>query len=218
MARLSGTQGLDIRTIRQLFSRRPGEAPRVSPTKSRRAEGLSTRRRLDGMSIKGPAEARVVEGKKGWRTSSHAHGKPCFSGTSTCQRIPRTRTDGSRRCSVRPTSVCTPTRDSPGTNPQSRRSLFPRVPHPEKHHMLSPANNRSIRRRPERLCAGVIAGETKATNRRRIRASDGHLCVHTIGSFGLLVLGHSFHVPQPKSARMHTGKTGAFISRHAAAQ
>ena len=173
MARLSGTQGLDIRTIRQLFSRRPGEAPRVSPTKSRRAEGLSTRRRLDGMSIKGPAEARVVEGKKGWRTSSHAHGKPCFSGTSTCQRIPRTRTDGSRRCSVRPTSVCTPTRDSPGTNPQSRRSLFPRVPHPEKHLMLSSAKRPSYPETTGVIPRWVIAGENRTINRRRILATNG---------------------------------------------
>ena len=108
-------------------------------------------------------------------------------------------------------------RQDPDTNPQSRRSLFPRVPHPEKHHMLSPANDRSTRRRLERFRARVIAGETKATNRRRIRAADRHLCVHTVGSFGLLVLGHSFHVPQPKSARMRTGKTGAFVSMNAAA-
>jgi len=84
--------------------------------------------------------------------------------------------------------------------------------------MLAPTDNQSISRQHERICAGVIAVETKATNRRQIRTADGHLCVHTIGSFGLLVLGHSFHVPQLKSARMRTGKTGIFISRHAAAQ
>jgi len=170
------------------------------------------------MSIKGPTEAPAVVRTKGWRTSSHTNEKPCFSGTRTHRRIPWTRTDGSRRCSVRHTSVCKPRRDSPGTNPKSRRSLFPRVPHPENHHMLSPTSDRSTWRRPKRFRAGVIAGETKATNRRRIRAADGHLCVHTIGSFGLFVLGHSFHVPQPKPARMRTGKTGAFVSRHVAAQ
>jgi len=35
---------------------------------------------------------------------------------------------------------------------------------------------------------------------------NGHLCVHTNGSFGLLGLGHSFHVPQPGIARMCTVK------------
>ena len=40
MARLSGTKGLDGRTLRQLFSRRSGEAPRVSPKEPRRSEGL----------------------------------------------------------------------------------------------------------------------------------------------------------------------------------
>ena len=170
------------------------------------------------MSIKGPAEARAVVRMKGWRTSSHANEKPCFSGKRTRRWIPRTRTDGSRRCSVRQTSVCTPTRDSPGTNPKSRRSLFPCVPHPKKHHMLSAANDRSTRRRPQRFRTGVIAWDMKATNRQRIRVADRHLCVHTIGLFGLFVLGHSFYVPQPKSARMRTGKTGTFVSRHAAAE
>ena len=41
-----------------------------------------------------------------------------------------------------------------------------------------------------------MAVEDEPTNRWRILAADGHLCVHTIGSFGLLGLGHSFHVPQ----------------------
>jgi len=53
--------------------------------------------------------------------------------------------------------------------------------------------------------------EDEPTNRWRILAADGHLCVHTIGSFGLLGLGHSFHVPQPKIDRMRTGKTGSFV-------
>jgi len=53
--------------------------------------------------------------------------------------------------------------------------------------------------------------EDEPTNRRRTLAANGHLCVHTIGSFGLLGLGHSFHVPQPKADRMRTGKTGTFV-------
>ena len=48
--------------------------------------------------------------------------------------------------------------------------------------------------------------EDEPTDRRRILTADGHLCVHTIGSFGLLGLGHSFHVPQPKVDRMRTEK------------
>jgi len=79
-------------------------------------------------------------------------------------------------------------------------------------------NDRSSQRWPERLRAGVIARENETTNRRRILTADGHLCVHTIGSFGLFGLGHSFHVPQPEVDRMRTGKTGAFVSMNAAAR
>jgi len=57
----------------------------------------------------------------------------------------------------------------------------------------------------------IMAGEDEPTNRRRILAADGHLCVHTIGSFGLHGLGLSFHLPQPKVDRLHTGKTGTFV-------
>jgi len=57
----------------------------------------------------------------------------------------------------------------------------------------------------------IMAVEDEPTNRRRILAANGHLCVHTIGSFGLLGLGHSFHVPQPKVDRLRTGKTGTFV-------
>jgi len=53
--------------------------------------------------------------------------------------------------------------------------------------------------------------EDEPTDRRRILTADGHLCVHTIGSFGLLGLGHSFHVPQLKVDRMRTEKTGTFV-------
>jgi len=48
-------------------------------------------------------------------------------------------------------------------------------------------------------------------NRRQTLAAHGYLCVHTIGSFGLLGLGHSFHVPQPEVDRMRTGKTGTLV-------
>jgi len=60
--------------------------------------------------------------------------------------------------------------------------------------------------------------ENGTTNRRRTLATDGHLCVHTIGSSGLFGLGHSFHIPQPEFARMRTGKTGAFVSTETAAR
>jgi len=53
--------------------------------------------------------------------------------------------------------------------------------------------------------------EDGPTSRRRTLAANGHLCVHTIGSFSLLGLGHSFHVPQPKVDRMRTGKTGTLV-------
>jgi len=56
------------------------------------------------------------------------------------------------------------------------------------------------------------------TSRRRTLATNGHLCVHTIGSFGLLGLGHSFHVPQPKVDRMRTGKTDTLVFTNTAAR
>jgi len=68
MARLSRTQRLDGRTIRQLFSRRSGETPRVSPTKSRRADGLPAHRGLDQF-YRGPGGS----GLKGRRTSVPKH-------------------------------------------------------------------------------------------------------------------------------------------------
>ena len=55
-------------------------------------------------------------------------------------------------------------------------------------------------------------------NRWRTLAADRHLCVHTIGSFGLLGLGHSFHVPQLKVDRMRTGKTGTLVFTNTAAR
>jgi len=84
--------------------------------------------------------------------------------------------------------------------------------------MLPSTSARLSQRRTNELRAGVIALEDEPTNRRRILAADGHLCVHTIGSFGLLGLGHSVHVPQPKIDRMCTGKTGAFVFMDTAAR
>ena len=49
-------------------------------------------------------------------------------------------------------------------------------------------------------------------DRRRILATNGHLCVHTIGSFGLLGLGHSFHVPKPGITRLRTVKPAPLSS------
>jgi len=63
-----------------------------------------------------------------------------------------------------------------------------------------------------------MAVEDEPTDRQRILAADGHLCVHTIGSFGLLGLGHSFHVPQLKVDRLRTEKTGAFVFTNTAAR
>jgi len=68
------------------------------------------------------------------------------------------------------------------------------------------------------LRAGVIAVENETTNRRRILTTNGHLCVHTIGSFSLLGLGHSFYVPQPKVDRIRTGQTGDFVFMNMAAR
>ena len=65
MARLSGTQGLDGRTIRQLFSMRLGETPGISPTKSRHTEGLPAHRELDQFH-RGPGSS----GLKRQRTSA----------------------------------------------------------------------------------------------------------------------------------------------------
>jgi len=83
---------------------------------------------------------------------------------------------------------------------------------------MLPSTSARLSQRRTKLRARVIAVEVEPTNRRRILAADGHLCVHTIGSFSLLGLGHSLHVPQPKIDRMRTGKTGAFIFMNTAAR
>jgi len=66
--------------------------------------------------------------------------------------------------------------------------------------------------------AQITTVEDELTNRRWTLATNGHLCVHTIGSFGLLGLGHSFYVTQPKVDRMRTGKTGTLVFTNTAAQ
>ena len=89
---------------------------------------------------------------------------------------------------------------------QTQKSLIcscPRVP--------NTANDKPTPRR-------IMTVEDEPTNRQRILAADGHLCVHTIGSFSLLGLGHSFHVPQPKVDRLRTGKTGTFVFTNTAAR
>jgi len=109
------------------------------------------------------------------------------------------------------------TKNVPGREPQVEKVTRSTCPKPGK------TSYTLVRERPtyletERSRAGVIAGENETTNRRRILAADGRLCVHTIGSSGLFGLSPSFHVPQPRTDRMRTGKTGAFVSRNAAAQ
>ena len=70
----------------------------------------------------------------------------------------------------------------------------------------------------ERTPCRLMTAEDGPTSRRRTLAADGHLCVHTIGSFGLLGLGHSFHVPQPKVDRMRTEETGTLVLTNTAAR
>jgi len=60
--------------------------------------------------------------------------------------------------------------------------------------------------------------EDGPTSRRWTLTANGHLCVHTIGSFSLLGLGYSFHVPQPKVDRMRTEKTGTLVFTNTAAR
>jgi len=83
MARLSAAQGLDGVAIRQLLSRRSGETPGVSSTEPRRAEGLPAHRRLGGMPIKGPGEARAVVRVKGLEDFSHNHTQLTHNSHST---------------------------------------------------------------------------------------------------------------------------------------
>jgi len=79
MARLSGTQRLDRRTIQQLFSRWYRETPGVSSMESGRAERLLAHRGLDQFP-RGPGG----RGLKGQRTSVpkalRTNKKTCFSG------------------------------------------------------------------------------------------------------------------------------------------
>jgi len=83
---------------------------------------------------------------------------------------------------------------------------------------MPPSANNRLSQNDERTPHELMTVEDGPTSRRRILAADGHLCVHTIGSFGLLGLGHSFHVPQPKVDRMRTGKTGTLVFTNTAAR
>jgi len=92
-------------------------------------------------------------------------------------------------------------------------------PKSKKRHMLSSTNNRSLRTTARTtLRWGNCLGRQGPPDRWRILATNGHLCVHTNGSFGLLGLGHSFHMPQPGIARMRTVKPAPLSPNHAAAQ
>ena len=133
-------------------------------------------------------------------------------------RLRRTRLDESRRHSVRHTSVCTPTRArrAPGHEPRVEKVTRSTCPRPGKA-SYAPVRECPTQPNNKRTPRGLITVEDEPTNRRRTLAANGHLCVHTIGSFGLLGLGHSFQVPQPKAVRMRTGKTGTFVFTNTAA-
>jgi len=148
-----------------------------------------------------------------------------FSGTKAparqkpVVRLRRTRSDESRRRSVRHTSVCTPTRArrEPGHEPRVEKVTRSTFPKPGK------ASHAPVREYPtqpndERTPCGLTTAEDGPTSRRQTLAANGHLCVHTIGSFRLLGLGHSFHVPQPKVDRMRTEKTGTLVFTNTAAR
>jgi len=83
---------------------------------------------------------------------------------------------------------------------------------------MLPSASARLSQNDERTPHELMTVEDGPTNRRRIPAANGHLCVHTIGSFGLLGLGHSFHVPQPKVDGMRTGKTGTLAFTNTAAR
>jgi len=165
----------------------------------------------------------------GWVRRKQAR-KPCnpktrFSGTEaltrqkTRRRLRRTRSDESRRRSVRYTSVCTPTRArrAPGHEPRVEKVTRSMCPKPGQA-SYAPVRECPTQPNDERTLHGLMTVEDGPTNRRRTLAANGHLCVHTIGSFGLLGLGHSFHVPQPKVDGMRTGKTGTPVFTNTAAR
>jgi len=134
-------------------------------------------------------------------------------------KLRRSRSDESRRRSVRNTSVCTPprARRAPGHEPRVAKVTRSTCPRPGKA-SYAPVHECPTQRDDERTPRGLTTVEDGPTNRRRTLAANGHLCVHTIGSFGLLGLGHSFHVPQPEVDRMCTGKTGMLVFTNTAAR
>ena len=83
---------------------------------------------------------------------------------------------------------------------------------------MLPSASARLSQNDERTPRGLMTVEDEPTNRQRTLAANGHLCVHTIGSFGLLGLGHSVHVSQPKADRMRTGKTATFVFTNTAAR
>jgi len=188
------------------------------------------------MSIEGPLEARAVVGMKGLEDFiSHTKKDPLpghqlkkdpllghrLPQTKTHRRIRRTRCDESRSRSVRHTSVCTPTKGGKRaqTRTLSREGHSFHVSQARKNVICSSStNDRSSQRRPRGLHAGVIPGENETTNRWQIRAVEGHLCVHTIGSSSLFRLGHSFHVPCRRSTGCALGKMVLSSPRNTAAR
>jgi len=183
---------------------------------------LSGAPRLDGRTI------RQLLGRRARKTPGISPAEPgCAEGLPTSRRLAgprrfRTRSDESRRRSVRHTSACTPTgeaRRSPGHEPWAVKVTRSTCPKSKKSHMLSSANNRSLRMTARTTPRwGSCRGRQVPPDRRQILATNGHLCVHTIGSFSLLGLGHSFHVPQPGITRMRTEKPAPLSPKHAAAQ
>ena len=132
MARLSGTKGLDGRTLRQLLSRRSGETPGVSPKEPRHSEGLPAIR------IASPAQAAE---------------SPAVGGRSEGGLRPL---DHQRHIELRHPGAVGVRYDTPlsvhlrgeylGTNSKPRKSLVARGKESEKHHMLPAAGDRRIGR------------------------------------------------------------------------
>ena len=105
----------------------------------------------------------------------------------------------------------------PGHEPRVEKVTRSTCPKPGKA-SYAPVRECPTQPNDERTPHGLITVEDGPTSRRRTLAANGHLCVHTIGLFGLLGLGHSFHVPQPKVDRMRTGKTGTLVFMNTAAR
>jgi len=154
-----------------------------------------------------PDERRRATKRPASRAPKLRHDKPAV-------RIRRSRSDGSRRRSVRNTSVCTPprARRAPGHEPRVGKVTRSTCPRPGKA-SYAPVHECPTQPDDERTPPGLTTVEDELTNRRRTLATNGHLCVHTIGSFGLLGLGHSFHVPRRRSTGCALGKLVRSSSR-----